>query len=386
MSAIIFRLFFLAYLVVVSACSSDNGDRSDLGLPSNDLQASSDDQRIIQGRVYNAVDMQPVVGATVFTVPATQSVRTALDGTYQLVVHVDAARGEHTLRTAKLGYSVFESSGVASMGSNNVVDIPLTPDGQNLVASPDSIDIPAERNIATFFVSGAFESSSFDVSSDVPWLEISPSSGIITNSSAERITLAADRSALGSRGAVATVTVRADNGAVATVLVDIDANPGETADLSVGSADVLLDTAPVMRNDQADCRRSDILRVGNTDTTLPLVVFPQTNVLPGGEGDLSVNQLAFLAYADSFQINTRGLLTVRHSSGSSEYTLGTLFEVDMNNVVEILAENTFPLQTNRRSSVSVTLDPGIYCYLLRPPEGVFGSFAQLGLNIDFIPE
>ncbi len=382
LAVLLLRTVTLLSTLVMAACGG-GGTNSAEGTLVDDAAPLPSSNRIIRGNVYNTLDRQPVSGATIFTSPATQSVRSNLDGTYQ-VIDTGSTPGsvEYALRVAKSGYAPVDVR-VAATSGENIFDIPLVPDSATLIATPDSINIPFERNTATFFVNGTFANSGFTLSADAPWLSITPSTGTITNSDGVRVTVTVDRGALAGQTPNTAVIVQADSGDTATVNIDVEINSTETPR---DSAEVVTGVAPTLRPNQADCRRDDILRVAGNDPNLPLVVFPQTTVLPGDEGNYTINQLPFLIYADSFQINTRGTLSVSHTTGGDITTVGSIFDIDLNNYAEILADDSEPLQQGRRSALTVTLEPGIYCYLLRPPMGVFLSFAQMGLRVEFSTE
>ncbi|OED34998.1 hypothetical protein AB833_31570 [Chromatiales bacterium (ex Bugula neritina AB1)] len=382
-------LVFCALVVIsgvsVSACGG-SGSSSNAAVSSNDeLQPESSlvNRRVIRGIVYNSLDRQPVAGATIVSSPVTQTVRTNLDGSYQIIDTGGVAGSiEYSLRIAKSGYQPTELRVGATIGEN-LFDIPVLPSVISLLATPDQIDIPFERNTATFFVNGSYSRTDITVLSDVSWLNISPTNATIVNSDGILVTATVDRAALGSQSAIGTLTVRADSGDVAIVSVDVEVN---SIELPRDSAEVVTGVAPTLRPNQADCRRDDILRVATDNPDMPLVVFPQTAVLPGDEGSYTINQLPFLVYADSFQINKRGTLTLRHTSGGDATTGGTIFDIDRNNYAEVLADDSTPVRNGRRSALEVALEPGIYCYLLRPANGIFLSFSQLRLQVDFSTE
>lgn len=370
----------LAIIILFSAgCggSNDNSAADESPLP------TPNPNRVIRGNIFNTLDLQPVASATIQTSPGTQTTRSNLDGTYQIIdTGGTAGSVEYALRVAKAGYQPVEMR-IAATAGENFFDIPLTPLNQRLVASPGTINIPFERNTATLFVNGSYASANFTVNSSVPWLDVTPTDSTINNSDAVRITMTVDRSALGDQLPVARLTVTADTGDSVTVVVDVETNSIEPPR---DSAEVVTGLTPTFKPGQADCRRADILRLGNNDPNLSLVVFPQTAVLPGDEGRYLITQLPFLIYADSFQIDNRGTLRVRHTDGAGNTTLGTIFEIDLNGVLEILADDTDPVSFGRRTDLSATLDPGVYCYLLRPPGGIFTSFARFGLQVDFSAE
>ncbi len=380
---LLFSLVVCTFLVACGGGSGSNGAGSSDTAADESPQPMPDDRRIIRGSIYNVSDGQPVSGATITTSPVTQTVRSNLDGTFQVIdVSEIAGSFEYALRATKLGFTPVELR-VAATPGENIFDVALTPDTVSFVASPDLIGIPFERNTATLFVNSTSSSTGFTASSDVDWLSISPDSGTLENSEAIRLTLTLDRSLLGAQPAATSVVIRSDTGDAISVPVDVQI---EAIEPPRDTAEVVTGTAPMMSATQADCRRPDILRLATQDPNFPLVVFPQTAVLPGDEGNYTITQLPFLVYADSFQINEPGTLTVRHTTGADESTGGTLFDIDSNNVAEVLADDSTPPQFGRRSDISADLQPGIYCYLLRPPNGVFLSFAQFGLQVEFVPE
>lgn len=371
------------FLVACGGGGGSNGTDSSETSFDDQPQNIASDRRIIRGNIYNVSNGQPISGATITTSPVTQTARSNLDGTFQVIdVSEVAGSFEYALRATKLGFTPVELRIAATPGENNF-DVALTPNTVSFVANPGLIGIPFERNTATLFISSTSSSTGFTASSDVDWLNITPASGTLENSEAIRLTLTVDRSLLGAQAAATNVIIRSDTGDAISVPVDVQT---ETNEPPRDSAEVVTGSAPMLPATQADCRRPDILRLATQDPRFPLVVFPQTAVLPGDEGNYTITQLPFLVYADSFQINEPGTLTVRHTTGADESTGGTLFDIDSNNVAEVLADDSTPPQFGRRSDITAELQPGIYCYLLRPPNGVFLSFAQFGLQVEFIPE
>ena len=370
-------------LVACGGGGGSNGTGSSDNSVNDQLQNTASDRRIIRGNIYNVSNGQPISGATITTSPVTQTARSNLDGTFQVIdISEIAGSFEYALRATKLGFTPVELRIAATPGENNF-DVALTPNTVSFVANPGLISIPFERNTATLFINSTSSSTGFTASSDVDWLNITPAIGTLENSEAIRLTLTVDRSLLGAQAAATNVIIRSDTGDAISVPVDVQT---ETNEPPRDSAEVVTGSAPMMPATQADCRRPDILRLATQDPGFPLVVFPQTAVLPGDEGNYTINQLPFLVYADSFQINEPGTLTVRHTTGADESTGGTLFDIDSNNVAEVLADDSTPPQFGRRSDITAELQPGIYCYLLRPPNGVFLSFAQFGLQVEFVPE
>ena len=152
-------LLYFSFMLL-TACSQDSSDANDA------QQSSVSAPGVISGRLYDrlAEGSPPVSGASLFTSPSTVKVFSNLDGTFQIVD--PTPRNEITsydLFVEKAGYLPVQQRVVVPAGAGASLDIPMSPEGVEIVATPGEIAISFERNVGFFHIHGNRSEVNFNI-------------------------------------------------------------------------------------------------------------------------------------------------------------------------------------------------------------------------------
>ena len=98
------------------------------------------DPGVLMGTVTNAVDGAPVAGATITTIPPTQSVTTDSAGSYSLT---GVPAGAYSVSATASGFTAGSTSATVTAGQTTMADIALTPTATTPPSGAQPISIPS---------------------------------------------------------------------------------------------------------------------------------------------------------------------------------------------------------------------------------------------------
>ena len=133
---------------------------------------------IISGTVYNSQTMEVVQGVTITTDPATSSVITGANGSYEIL---DVPEGTYILTASHPSYETKTTTVQVISDRSVTVDLQLTPLGPELSVSEDALNFGTETDNLTFHIQNTgIGTMNWSLSKNQNWLTVSPTSGTTT--------------------------------------------------------------------------------------------------------------------------------------------------------------------------------------------------------------
>ena len=201
------HLLAAAFTILLSACSD-----SDTTPESDSAETDADMPMLIQGTISDQLNGEPILGAMVGTEPPSEESTTELDGLYAINT---SATGTETIQiiVSHTAYDSAQSEVSTATGSDTQLDIAMTSSAAGLHASSTDILFADDVDTMSLQLSSNVRNTGYSVLTSDPWVEVTPSEGVITNRETIDLQLQVVREALPSNlPAQSLVTINADNG------------------------------------------------------------------------------------------------------------------------------------------------------------------------------
>lgn len=378
---------FVAALLAI-ACSNGDGSGSDSTIPEIGITR-------IEGSIVEQLSAEPVLNALVYTSPATDSVRTGVDGRFTITDDFNGP-GQYEVIVEHDAYINQQKTVTVGANGTGTAEFILTSSSIGLHANQSQVFFNESEIRKTFRLSSNIPSTGYSFIPSDNWLTVSPESGIINNRETALIEILLDRDLLPDQSPVSSeLIINADNGTRAVVIAVQIAQPANS-NISTG-----IDTNP--NNDEPqqsniepesdpfefDCRRPDIFRTGFRNPMEPLIQFAETTKLPiePGKASAATNSYQIINpfFVDAIMITELGNLNVIHRDGDTAETSLSLYRWNEDNRLITLKSDNVDNVNERRASLSYGVEPGIYCYGLYPLFTPFNNPENITMRIEFYP-
>jgi hypothetical protein len=148
----------------------------------------------ISGTVTASSSGNPIKGASVITVPPSQSITTDDNGDYELK---DLSPGSYLVKANKTGYNEASISVSVEEGKTTRGDIQMNATGPVITVQPLVLDFGMSLTSATFAISNnGIGNLNFTITENASWMQVDPLSGSVANNPAT-ITVTVDRYVVG---------------------------------------------------------------------------------------------------------------------------------------------------------------------------------------------
>lgn len=325
----------------------------------------------ITGTIVNEVNGAPVRDAVITTLPPTEQVTTSSSGTFLIEDFTDYS-GSYEVSVRHTGYLPKTALVATVPGTTATVNFTLESTAAGLITNKTLLQFPPQTSSNTFLLTSTVEQTTFSIQSTAPWVSVFPSEGVISSSEIFIITVSLDTASLPNNSPLAgQLVINTDNGSDGVIInIQVDT----TID----------DSSSLLGNNQSDCRRPDVIRLFLDDTTVSLIQFPESIVLPDNAGPRFFQlPTSTPVLFDSLIVRELGEVTITHVAGATDDTSIEIFDMSAEEEVRELDFNIGQSDSNRRASLKYAVEPGIYCYYLGPTVGMFSLPANLELNISF---
>ena len=387
------------------ACSSGEG-----GNESDNLSASRVTTRI-EGSIVEQLSAEPILNALVYTSPATDSVRTGVDGRFSITDDFNGP-GQYEVIVEHDAYINQQKTVTVGADGIGTAEFILTSSAVGLHANQSQVFFTESDTRKTFRLSSNIPSTGYSIISSDNWLAVNPESGIINNRETALIEILLNRELLPDKSPVTSeLIINADNGTRAVVIAvqinqsnssfssSIDAGTftqsanNVNPDIAMGPADDEQQTSSGNDNEtdpfQYDCRRPDIFRTGFRNPLEPLIQFAESAQLPIEPGQASAATLGYQIinpfFVDAVVITELGNLNIIHKDGDTTETSLSLYKWNSEDRLIILKSDNVDNASQRRASLSFGVQPGIYCYALYPLNTPFNNPENFTMRIEFFP-
>jgi len=363
------HLGFLICSALLTTGCSNSGDSNN--------NATAQPQSIttrIEGTVVEHTSAEPILNAVVYTDPATNVIRTDLDGKFQITDGFTGS-GDYRIFVEHDAYNNQQKTVSVAENGTSIADFVLTSSAIGLHTNKTQLLLTDDVSRDTFRLSSNIQNTGFSILNSDPWLSVSPQSGVINNRETVVIEVNIDRALLPEKLPVdSEIVINADNG-TRSVVVSVQIS-------KLNDASVAENTET--NDQQLDCRRPDIFRTGLNNPLEPLIQFLPSVQLPD---DVGVRKLQIINpfLVDSFVVKELGNIVIAHVGGDSTASSMAIYQWDLDQNLITMATNYGASPDNLRSRISYGLQPGVYCYAVYPLFEMFNNPENLHIQFDFIP-